>query len=143
MKPQEANIYRGIQRNTENGIRAMETLSDKVNDEELAMQISKQSLQYSELRNEAMRQLVEAKADPYRGNYLSDMKVKAGLHYNTLLNMGTAHIAELMIKSSYDNMLEMEKVLHHNRDAGGRAVMLAKDFLQFEEKNILKLKDYL
>lgn len=143
MKSQEVNIYRGIQKNTENGIKAMETLADKVYDEELALQISRQSLKYSEFRNEAMKQLVESKTEPYHRNFFSDMKVKAGLHYNTLLNTSTAHIAELMIKESYDNMLEMEKTLFHNKGAEEGVIKLARNFLEFEEKNIKCLKNYL
>lgn len=143
MKSQEVNIYRGIQKNTEDAIKALDTLGDKVHDKELALQISRQSLQYSRLHNEAMKQLVEANAEPYRGNYFSDLKVKAGLHYSTLLNTSTAHIAELLIRESQGKMLEMEKVLHHNQDGGAGALRLAKSFLELEERNVRCLKDYL
>lgn len=143
MKSQEANIYRGIQKNTEEAIKALDTLGDKVHDKGLALQISRQSLQYSQLHNEVMKQLVEADAEPYRGSYFLDMKVKAGLHYHTLLNTSTAHIAELLIRESQGKMLEMEKVLHHNQNGGVGAWTLAKSFLDMEERNVRCLKDYL
>lgn len=143
MKSQEVAVYREIQRNTEMAMKAIETISDKVFNDDLALQISRQSLKYSELHNDAVKQLVEAKAEPYHGNFFSDMMLKAGIHYNTMLNTSTGHIAELMIKGSNMGVLEMEKVLHHNAEAGERPTSLAKQLIDFEEKNVKRLKDYL
>ena len=143
MKSQEVAVYREIQRNTELAIKAIETLSDKVYDDDLALQIAKQSLKYSELHNEASRLLVEGKAETYRTSYFSDMFLQMGIRYNTLLNTSTGHIAELLIKGSNMGVLEMEKILKHNKEAGEQSVALAKQFIDFEEKNIRRLKDYL
>lgn len=143
MKKQEVNIYREIQRNTEMAMKAIDTISDKVYDDRLATQISRQSLKYSELHNEALKQLVAAKAEPYRSNYFSDMMLKGGIHSNTLLNTSTSHIAELMIKGSNMGVIEMEKVLNHNESAGEKPISLAKELLDFEAKNIERLKKYL
>lgn len=143
MKSQEVAVYREIQRNTEMAVKAIDTIVDKVYDDELTRQISRQSLKYSELHNEAMKQLMEAKAEPYHGSQLSDMMLKTGIHYNTLLNTSTSHIAEMMIKGSNAGILEMEKVLRHNKEAGERPVALAKQLIDFEEKSIAVLKDYL
>ena len=52
MKPEEINIYREIQKNAEMGMKAIETLSDKVYEDEFARQISRQSLKYSQQGNE-------------------------------------------------------------------------------------------
>lgn len=143
MKSQEVAVYREIQRNTEMAIKVIETISDKVYDDDLALQIAKQSLKYSELHNEATKQLVEVKAEPYHSSFFSDMMLKMGIHYNTLLNTSTGHIAELMIKGSNMGVLEMEKTLNHNTEAGERSLLLAKQLIDFEEKNIKRLKDYL
>jgi len=143
MRTQEVAVYREIQRNTEMAMKAMDTISDKVYDDQLAMQISRQALKYSELHNEAMKQLISAKAEPYRSSYMYDMLVKAGIHYNTLLNTSTGHIAELMIKGSNMGVLEMEKILNRNEGAGEKSKGLAKQLLDFEAKNIERLKKYL
>ena len=50
MKPEEIFIYRDIQRNTEMAIKAIDTLSDKVYEDDFALQISRQSLKYSDIR---------------------------------------------------------------------------------------------
>lgn len=143
MKSQEVAVYREIQRNTEMAMKAIDTISDKIYDEQLARQVSRQSLKYSEIHNEASKQLLAAKAEPYHSTYFSDMMLKTGIHYNTLLNTSTGHIAEMMIKGSNNGILEMEKILKHNEEAGERSTMLAKQLIQFEEKSVAQLKAYL
>ncbi len=143
MKSQEVNIYREIQRNTEMAMKAIDTISDKVYDDRLAMQISRQSLKYSELHSEAVKQLSEGKAAPYRGSYLDNVMLKTGIQYNMLLNTSTSRIAEMMIKGSSNGIVEMEKVLNRNGNAGERPESLARQLISFEEKNIARLKQYL
>ena len=143
MKSQELAIYREIQRNTEMAITAIDTISDKIFDDQLALQVSRQSMKYSEIHNAAVEQLLNAKAQPYHSSYFSDMMLKAGIHYNTLLNTSTSHIAELMIKGSNMGVLEMNKVLNHNEGAGEQATGLANRLLEFERNNITRLTEYL
>ena len=143
MKSQELNIYREIQRNTEMAMTAIDTISDKIYDDQLAIQVARQNMKYSEIHNLALDQILKAKAQPYRTNHLSDMMLKTGIHYNTMLNTSTGHIAELMIKGSNSGILEMNKVLNHNEEAGGESTSLAKKLIDFEEKNIERLKKYL
>ena len=143
MKAQEATVYREIQRNTEMAMKAIDTISGKVYDDDLALQISRQSLKYSELFNEASRQLVTAKEQRYQSNALSDVILKTSIHYNTMQNTSTGHIAEMLIKGSNNGILEMEKVLKHNAKAGEQPLALAQQLIDFEEKNIKHLKEYL
>lgn len=143
MKSQEAAVYREIQKNAENAMKVIDTISGKVYDDDFALQISKQSLKYAEIYNEASRQLVEAKAERYQSTALSDALLKTGIHYNTLLNTSIGHMAELMIKENNNGILEMEKVLKHNEKAGEGSVSLAKQLIGFDESNIASLKKYL
>ena len=143
MKSQEINIYREVQRNADMAIKAIDTISDKVYDRELSREIARQSVRYSELGNKAADKLVEAKAEQYHSNYFADMMLKLGIHTNTLLNTSTGHIAELMIKGSNNGILEMEKILNHNQEAGEKSLGLAKQLIEFEEKNVQRLKKYL
>lgn len=143
MTTQEIAIYREIQRNTETAMKAIDTISDKVYDDALAMQLSRQNLKYSEIHNAASRQLVAGRAEYYRSGALADVMLRTGLHYNTLLNTSTGHIAELMIKNSTNGILEMEKTLRHNENAGEKSTALARQLIECEEKNVARLKQYL
>lgn len=143
MKQQEAAVYREIQKSAENAMKAIDTISGKVSDEDFALRISRQSLEYAEIYHEAARQLVEAKAERYQGTALSDALLRTGIHCNTLLNTSVGHIAELMIRENYGGILAMEKALKHNERAGEGSVALAKQLIDCEERNIADLKAYL
>lgn len=143
MRKQEMNVYKEIQRNTEMAMKAIDTITDKVYDEQLALQISKQSLKYAEIRNQAYDKLLEAKAEPYKSSYMENIMLSGAIQYNTLLNTSTSRIAELMIKGSNMGVLSMNKVLNHNEDADEQAVALANRLIDFEAKNIERLKKYL
>lgn len=143
MKAQELTIYREIQKNTEKSITVINTISDKIYDDQLAMQVSRQSIKYTEIHNAALDQILKAKAQPYHSNHLSDFMLKTGIHYNTLLNTSTEHIAEMMIKGSNNGILEMNKVLNHNKEAGDKSIALARQLIDFETKNIERLQKYL
>ena len=143
MKAQEEAVYREIQRNAENAITAIETVWDKVYDTDLSLQISRQSLKYAQIRGEAMQALLDENATPYRSNQLADMKLKAGIHYNTLLNTSTGRIAELMIRERNEGRVQLERVLRNNEEAGEKPRALARQLMEFQQKSIKNLQDYL
>lgn len=143
MTSQEVKIYREIQRNADMAMKAIDTIAEKVDNEELSLQISRQSLEYSELHNKAVKQLLDAKTRPRQSSHLSDAMLKTGLRYNTMLNTSTSHLAELLIKENNNGILEMEKVLKANGAAGEKSTALAKQLIAFEEKNVRSLKEYL
>lgn len=143
MKSQEAAVYKEIQKNTEMAMKAIDTVASKAVNEEFSRRLSEQSIRFSEIHNEAAKQLMAAKAPMYQSSALSDAALKTGLHYNTLLNTSTGRLAELMIKNNNAGILELEKVLRHNEEAGAMPVSLAKQLIDFEEKNVASLKDFL
>lgn len=143
MKPEEINVYREIQKNAEMAMKAIDSLSDKVYEDDFAMQISRQSLKYSDIRGKAMNKLLAAKAEPLRQNYFQDLMLKGAVQMNTLFNTSTSHLAELMIQGSNRGITDMCKILNHNPQSSAGAVELAKELMDFEEKNISIMKKYL
>ena len=59
MKQDDIKILKEVQRNTEMGMTAIETILDKIGDDEFSLQLSKQSLRYSEIHNKALDQILE------------------------------------------------------------------------------------
>lgn len=143
MRAEEVALYKEIQKNTEMALKAIDTISDKVYDDNMALQIARQSLKYSEMNNRAKDKLLQAKAQPYRSNYLSNIMLAGGIHSRTLLNTSTSRIAEMMIEGSNKGIMDMCKALNHNSGAGGYSVEMAKELMDFEEKNIERMKKYL
>ena len=143
MKAEDVKIYREIQKSAEMGIKGIETLSEKVYDDRLALQTSRQMIKYSEIRGRAMDKLLQGKAQIYKKNIISEMLMAGGLHSRTLLDNSTSHIAQLLIEESNRGITQMCRVLNHNKCAGSMAVEMAKEFLVFEEKNIERIKKFL
>lgn len=143
MKAEEVTLYKEIQRNTDMAMKAIDSIYDKVYDDHLALQISRQALKYSDIHNRAKDKLLQAKAEPHHPNHVSDLFLTGGIHAKTLLNTSTSHIAEMMIQGSNRGVTEMCKALNHNSGAGGYSVEMAKELMDFEEKNIERMKKYL
>ena len=143
MKQDDAKMLREIQRNTEMGMTAIDTILDKIGDDEFSLQLSRQSLRYSEIHNKALDQILKNEGEVYRGNQLTDLMLKGSIHANTALNISKEHLAEMMIQGSARGITSMWKTMKHNGLATKEAVELAQELVDFEQENIERLKEYL
>ena len=143
MKIDDAKVLREVQRNTKMAMKAIDTITDRVYDDDLSMHITRESMKYAELYNKATDRLLNGRAASYRENGIQDMMLKGGVRANTMLNTSTSHIAELLIQGSNRGLTSMWKAINHNENAGNVSMEIAKELMDFEEKNIEKLKQYL
>ena len=143
MKSDDAKVLREVQRNTKMAMKAIDTITDRVYDDDLSMHITRESVKYAELYNKATDRLLNGRAASYRENGIQDMMLKGGVRANTMLNTSTSHIAELLIQGSNRGLTSMWKAINHNENAGNVSMEIAKELMDFEEKNIEKLKQYL
>ena len=143
MKSDDVKVLQEVQKNAGMAMKAIESLNGKVYDDDLAVQISRQGMQYSDIYNKATDQLIEGKAKSYQTSGLQEMMLKGAIAGNTLLNNSTGHIAEMMIQGSNRGLTDMWKIINHHENAGAASMEIAKELMDFEEKNIEKLKKYL
>ena len=143
MRTAEIHLLQEVMRETERALNAIDILSDKVYDTDLSLQLSRQSIKYSQIKNDAAEKLVENKAEWYRSSAVSRLAQNVDLNSRTLLNTSTGHVAKMLIQNSNNNIIELEKALRHSEERDGEAVHMAKQMIAFEEKNIRILKDYL
>ncbi len=143
MKHDDAKILKEIQRNTEMGMTAIETILDKIEDDEFSLELSRQSLRYAQIHNKALDQILEQEGEVYHGSQIADLMLKGSIHANTALNISREHLAEMMIQGSNRGITSMWKSMKHNRLATDAAVELAQELVDFEEKNIERMKEYL
>jgi hypothetical protein len=143
MRKEDAEILGGIQKNAKTAMKAIEAINDKVYDDDLAMQLARQNMRYSEIYNEATNNLLDAKEDTWHGGGLGERLMTGSIKANTFLNTSTSHIAEVMIQGSNRGVLDMCKTLNHNENARGMYVEMAQELMDFEEHNIERLKKYL
>ena len=62
---------------------------------------------------------------------------------NTMLNISTPHVADMMIQGNTRGITELLKVKHNNKNTGSFANELAEELMDFEEENIERLKRFL
>lgn len=142
-KKDEIEVLKEIQKNTEMAMKSIDTISQKVYDDGLALQLSRQALKYSAIHNKAVDRLLEERAMPVPVNNVQDMMLVSGLNMNMMLDTSTSHIAELMIQGTNKGLTNMWKSLNHHSELGGQSMEIAKEFMDFEIKNIEILKKYL
>lgn len=143
MKQDDIAILKEIQKNTQMAMTAIDTILDKTSDDEFTVKLSRQSIGYAKIHNDAVEQLVEEQSGTYRGNQIADMMLRGSLHMGTILNISTSHLAEMMIQGSNRGLTSMYKTVKHNTLAQDRSVELAQELMDFEEKSIEMMKEYL
>ncbi len=124
-------------------IRAIDTISEKVHDDELRQELSKEKLLYSVIQNKATDRLQSERAEGYHGSTVQELLLKGGIQMNTLTNCSTSKIAELMIQGSNRGITSMWKSINHHQNSGSTSMEIARELVDFEEKSIGRLKKFL
>ncbi|MDE6918485.1 MAG: hypothetical protein K2P89_01085, partial [Lachnospiraceae bacterium] len=90
MKKDDREILKEIQKNTDMAIRAIDTISEKVHDDELRQELSREKLLYSVIQNKATDRLQSERAEGYHGSTVQELLLKGGIQMNTLTNCSTS-----------------------------------------------------
>lgn len=143
MKHDDEMVLKEIQKNTQIGMTAIDTILDKIDNDEFSITLSRQSLHYADIHNRALDRILQQDGEGYRSNQLGEMVLRGSIHANTAFNISTEHLAEMMIQESNRGLTSMWKSLKHNGLAEHDTVELAKELMDFEEKSIEQLKEYL
>ena len=143
MKHDDAKLLREVQKNTEMGMTAIDTILDKIGDDEFSLQLSKQALRYSEIHTRALEQILQNEGEVYRGSQIADMALRGSIHMNTVFNISRGHLAEMVIQESNRDITDMWKAMKHNSLATCQAMEIAQELVDFEQESIERMKEYL
>ncbi len=143
LRNDDIGVLQEVQRNTGMAMKALDAISEKVFDDDLSMQVAKEAMKYSEIYHKATDKLLSGKAASYKSTGFQDVMLKGAVRANTMLNTSTSHIAELLIQGSNRGLTSMWKAINHHERAGEVSMEVAKELMDFEEKNIERLKQYL
>lgn len=124
------------------GTEAVNTIIQKVSEEQLALELNRQSCKYAAYGKKAAEKLAKEHEVP-KGQSTGKAMLWAGIQMNTLTDTSTEHVAELMIKGNTMAITDMMKVMKKNKDAKKEYCELAEELMDFEEKCIESLKAYL
>lgn len=143
MKKDDQEILKEVQKNSGMAINAIDTISEKVHNDELLQELSRERLLYSMIQNKATDKLQSEHSEGYHSSAITDMMLKGGIQINTFANCSTSKIAELMIQGSNRGLMSMWKSMNHHQNSGDISLEVAKELMAFEEKSINRLKEFL
>ena len=143
MKKKDQENLKEVQKNSGMAINAIDTISEKVHNDELLQELSRERLLYSMIQNKATDKLQSEHSEGYHSSAIEDMMLKGGIQINTFTNCSTSKIAELMIQGSNRGLMSMWKSMNHHQNSGNISLEVAKELMAFEEKSINRLKEFL
>ncbi len=129
MKKDDQEILKEVQKNSSMAINAINTISEKVHDNALQQELSKQKLWYSVIQNKATDRLQNERAEEYHASAMQDLMLKGGIQMNTFTNCSTSKIAELMIQGSNRGITSMWKSMNHHQNSGNLSMEVAKELV--------------
>ncbi len=130
-------------RNTKTGLETINTVISKVYDEDLALDLNRQAVRFLTLEDKVTDRIREASRRPEQASPAGKAKLWTSIQASTLLNTSTEHLAELMIEGNAKGITDLMKALKANKGARKEYCELAEEIMDFEEKNIERLKSYL
>lgn len=130
-------------KNTRMGREAINVIIGKVEDDELALDLNRQACKFVQMEEKIQKEFQKAKANPPQDSLMNRTMLWGGIQMNTLLNASTEHLADMMIQGNTRGITDLMKTVKANKDVQKEYYEIAQEIMDFEEKNIEKLKAYL
>ena len=130
-------------RNTRMGREAINVMIGKVEDDDLALDLNRQACRFTQLEEKIQKKYQKEKETPPEDKLMERTMLWGGIQMNTLLNASTEHLADMMIQGNTKGITELMKVVKKNKSVQKEYYEMAQELMDFEEKNIEKLKAYL
>jgi hypothetical protein len=143
MKEADRAVLNESYKNTRMGREAIGVLIAKVEDEDLALDLNRQACKFVQLEEKIQKEFQKESEPLPEENFINKTMLWGGIQMNTLLNASTEHLADLMIQGNTKGITELMKVVKANPDVQKDYYEVAQEIMDFEEKNIEKLKAYL
>lgn len=143
MHKADVEVLREVQKNSEMAMKAIDHIQDKVYDSKLATTLAAQNMKYMQIRNRALKRMIDENAEPYHGTVWQDMMLNSAIQANTIFNTSTSHLAELLIQGSSRGITHLWKSLNMHGKYADFAVEFAEELIDIEQENIASLKRYL
>ena len=138
----EKEVLREIYKNSSMAVESIEAILSKVYDEDLAYDLNKQLHKFKDIALKSETRLNEMGQKPIHDDLIGKAMLWASIQMNTLMNISTSHIADLLIKGNKRGVGDMLKSSKKNKDCGAYATELANELVDFEVENIERLKGY-
>ena len=132
-----------IFQNSQMGIQTIGQLLEIVDDDSFKTQLESQSKEYRKINQEARNILTDLGCDEKGISQMDKFKAYIMINMQTLTDKSASHISEMLITGSTMGIIEATRKIKEYKNADENIVALMKSLLEFEEKNVESLKEYL
>ena len=139
---QEINVLKETRKNAAMAINAIDVLMGKIYNQEFAYELTSQRNRFQDFERKAEAGLWEYGLLP-KESAIQKAMLWGAVQANTMLNISTDHVADMMIQGNTRGITDLLKVRHNNKKAGSFANELAEELMDFQEENIERLKKFL
>lgn len=139
---EEINVLKETRRNAAMAVKAIDVLMGKIYNQEFAYELTSEKNRFRDFERKAEAGLWEYGLLPKDSGFQKVM-LWGSIQANTMLNISTNHVADMMIQGNTRGITELLKVKHNNKVMGSYANELAEELMDFEEENIERLKRFL
>ena len=144
-KNKDAELLQDIYSNVRMGSDSIVNLLPKIKNDDLKSCMTAQLDQYEKYAKDVKDQLVSQGVEPKEPNPMSKLGAKIGMEMKSMQDSTTSHMAEMMVQGSTMDVTDLlQKVsVYEKCPECKNSVSLAKEVVEFEEKNIEKMKEFL
>ncbi len=139
---EEIHVLKETRKNASMAVQAIDALMGKVYNQEFAYELTSQRNRFRDFERKAEAGLWEYGLLP-RDSGLQKAMLWGAIQANTMLNISTDHVADMVIQGNTRGIADLLKVKHNNKNVGSYANELAEELMDFEEENIERLKRFL
>jgi len=139
---QNEQLLQELYKNVKMGGDSIVDLLDRVSDGKLHGEMTSELTEYRKYADRTREQMKTIGVKPEEISPLAKAGAKAGMVFNTMLDVTTSHIAEMMINGATMGIINLEKQLNGN-DCSGEPKALADEVLRFEKSTVERLETYL
>ncbi len=141
----DAELLQDIYSNVKMGSESIINLLPKIKDDDMKTFMTSQLNQYEKYAKNVKDALVTHGIEPKEPNVMSKLGAKIGMEMKSMQDSTTSHMAEMMVQGSTMDVTDLlQKVsAYENCPECKKSVALAKEIVNFEEKNIEKMKQFL
>lgn len=132
-----------IYQNSEMGKDTLTQLIKMTTDENFKNNLQSQLNEYNSIFNEADAKLKASNKESKSIGTLTKVSTYISLNFNTFIDKSPSHMAEMLIQGSTMGIIDITKKIKEYKSQDQTILGLANKLLQFEQKNIDELKNFL
>lgn len=125
------------------GLEAASIIMKKTEEPQLKDYLHSQCKNYAELVGDIERKLYDKGEQPKQTSVLDKAMLWGSIQMNTLTDLSSTKIAELMINGSTMGIVDMTKKLNEYQEAENSTRQFCKTFIENEENHIQHMKEFL